>query len=91
MPKSATLIRHCIYDDMYLGAKWGKICDKSHKNCEVNYMVVCVLPVSLSSLKSFSAGRQLVNQQQSRLILHNSRASIDPDSGIIQRNVAAGF
>ena len=51
----------------------------------------CVFPVSLSSLIFFSGGRQLFNQQHGRLIVHNSRASICQDRGIVQRNVAAAF
>ena len=50
-----------------------------------------VLPVSLSSLKFFSGGRQLFNKQHGRLIVHNSRASICQDRGIVQRNIAAVF
>jgi len=50
-----------------------------------------VFPVSLSSLIFFSGGRQLFNQQHGRLIVHNSRASICQDRGIVQRNVAAAF
>jgi integrase/recombinase XerD len=54
-------------------------------------LLLRVLPVSLSSLIFFSGGRQLFNQQHGRLIVHNSRASICQDFGIVQRNISAAF